>query len=723
MKEMKYSQQAKRIGTAMRYLMVIMILLQYPLMIMANEKKTEKSVGNDLASNPFLQPYDTPFGTVPFDRIRTEDYLPALREGMRRQQEEIAQIVSNPEAPTFENTIVALERSGSLLSRVEYPFYNLLSADSNEELEKIAQEIAPEESEHSTSILLNEKLFARIKVVWEHRESLNLDVEDAKLLEDTYESFVNNGANLQGEDRETYRKLVSELSVLTLNFGQNSLKASNAYELNVTERERLAGLPDYVLQAAEEKAAQKGQQGWTFDLSYPSYFPFMKFAADRRLREQMYRAYNTKSFGGEFDNIENVRKIVNTRLSIARLLGCGTYAESVLRRRMASEPSKVYGLLDQLLGAYRPKAEQELREVQEYARSKGFTDTLEAWDWAYYSNLLKESRYSINDSIVKPYFELERVKKGVFGLATTLYGLRFVPNKTIPVYHPEVETFEVYDSDGRFMAILYTDFHPREGKQSGAWMTEMKQQWKEDGEDSRPHISLVMNFSKPTGGKPALLTYDELTTFLHEFGHSIHGMLADGKYASLTGTNVYRDFVEMPSQLMENWAGQKEFLDRFAAHYETGEKIPSDLVAKIKASENFNVGYACLRQLSFGYLDMAWHDRSEPFEGDVEAFEKQVGKRTRLLPAVDGTCMSVQFGHIFSGGYAAGYYGYKWAEVLDADVFSKFQEKGLFDKETATRLRREILSKGGSEHPMVLYKRFMGREPSIEALLRRNGIE
>ncbi|MBP5306726.1 MAG: M3 family metallopeptidase [Paludibacteraceae bacterium] len=692
---------------------------------MANEKNTKGCVSGDAEpkENPFYSAYGTPFSTVPFDRIEVSDYLPALREGMRRQREEIAEIVNNPDAPTFENTIVALERSGSLLSRVQYPFYNLLSADSNDELEKAAQEIAPEESDHGTSILLNEKLFARVKAVWVQRESLALDVEDRKLLEDTYDSFVNHGANLQGEDRETYKRLVSELSVLTLNFGQNSLKSSNSYTLNVTDKGRLGGLPDYVMQAAEEKAKQKNQEGWTFDLSYPSYFPFMKFAEDRALREQLYRAYNTKSLGGEYDNRENVKKIVNTRLAIARLLGKRTYAESVLRRRMASEPSRVYGLLDQLLEAYRPKAEQEVREVSEYARSVGFTDTLQAWDWAYYSNLLKESRYSISDSIVKPYFELSKVKEGVFGLATTLYGLRFVPNKQIPVYHPDVEAFEVYDGDGRFMAVLYTDFHPREGKQSGAWMTEMKQQWKENGEDSRPHISLVMNFSKPTGGKPALLTYEELTTFLHEFGHSIHGMLADGKYASLTGTNVYRDFVEMPSQLMENWAGEKAFLDRFAVHYETGEQMPAELVSKIKASENFNTGYACLRQLSFGYLDMAWHDREEEFEGDVEQFEKEAWARTRLLPAVDGTCMSVQFGHIFSGGYAAGYYGYKWAEVLDADVFSKFQENGLFDKATATRLRREILSKGGSEHPMVLYKRFMGREPKIDALLRRNGIK
>ncbi len=674
-------------------------------------------------NNPFLRDYKTPFGTIPFYEISNDDYLSAFREGMKLHDEEIDKIAGNTQAPTFENTIVALERSGQLLSKVQYCFYNLLHAETNDSLDQIAEEISPEETQHGNKIFLNEKLFARVKAVYDQKDQLSSIPEDSMLLEKTYDAFVNSGATLNDSDKKKYQEYTEALNLAELKFGQNVLKETNKYMLVVDDEAKLTGLPSDVLEAAASLAKKKEKAGWAFNLTYPSYVPFMKYADNRDLRKELYMAYNTKATDGENSNKEVIKQIVDLRLKIAQLLGYKDYTSYALRRRMAENEANVKKLLDQLLEAYKPKAEVEYKEVQAYANSKGADFTVMPWDWSYYSEKLKEEKYSVNDKQLKPYFELENVKKGVFGLATKLYGLTFKKNTDIQVYHPEVEAFEVYDEDDKFVAILYTDFHPRDGKKNGAWMTEYKPQWKENGEDSRPHISLVMNFSRATASQPALLTYDELTTFLHEFGHSLHGMLAEGKYTSLSGTNVYRDFVELPSQLMENWASEKEFLDGFAVNYKTGEKIPAELIAKIKASENFNVGYQCLRQLSFGYLDMAWHTRTTEFDGDVIQYERNAWKSTQILPLVDGTCMSVQFNHIFAGGYAAGYYSYKWAEVLDADAFSVFKKNGIFDKKTAKSFRDNVLSKGGSEHPMVLYKRFRGQEPTIDALLIRNGVK
>lgn len=673
--------------------------------------------------NVFLTKYDTPHGTIPFDKIRLDDYLPAMREGMRLQNEEIAAIVKNSDAPTFENTIEAFEHTGEVLSKVQYAFYNLLSAETCDEMDSIANEISPEETEHGNNIYLNNELFERVAAVYAQKDSLALTAEQQMLLSNTYDAFVKRGATLDSAQKEQYRELSKELSLLELQFQQNTLKATNAYQKVVTDERQLAGLPDGIKEAAAQLATDKGQEGWLFNLSYPSYVPFMKYADNRELRKELYTAYNTKATEGDIDNKPVVKKIVNCRLRIAKLLGFKDYASYVLQKRMAENKENVYDLLNNLLTAYKPTALNEVAEVQKYAKEHGADFELMPWDWSYYSEKLREEKYSINDEQLKPYFELERVKKGVFGLATRLYGLRFEKNSDIPVYHPEVEAFDVYDEDGSFLAVLYTDFHPRDGKRSGAWMTEYKCQSRStDGTDNRPHISIVMNFTKPTDSTPSLLTFDELTTFLHEFGHSIHGMVAKTTYESLAGTNVYRDFVELPSQLMENWAYEKEYLDEFAVHYQTGEKIPAELVEKIRRAANFNTGYLTLRQLSFGYLDMAWHTLNADFDGDVRDFELKAWKETQVLPSVEGAIMSVQFNHIFSGGYSAGYYSYKWAEVLDADAFSVFQKEGIFNKATASRFRNEVLAKGGSEHPMTLYMRFRGQKPTIEPLLKRNGI-
>jgi len=676
------------------------------------------------ADNPFFMNYNTPHQTPPFDKIKIEHYEPAFDESIKQHNQEIDAIIANPEPATFSNTIEALERSGNLLSKVSNVFFNLLSAESNDKMQEISQAVSPKLSEHSNNIHLNEELFARVKAVYDRRDSLNLTTEQRRLLDETYDSFVNEGVNLSGPDKEKYRELSADLSKQTLSFGQNVLKETNAYMLHITDKEQLAGLPQSVLDAAALKAKQKNVDGWVFDLTAPSYVPFMKYASNRDLRKELYTAYNTRCInGGETDNREVVRKITSLSMEIAQLMGYKDYAEYVLRRRMAKNEDRVYALLDELLTAYRPVAEEEYQAVRDFAADNDSVDfTILPYDWSYYSEQLKNARFSINDEMLKPYFELENVKEGVFGLATELYGITFKKNPEIPVYHPEVEAFDVYDADGKFLAVLFTDFHPREGKRSGAWMTEFKGQYKENGQDSRPHISLVMNFTRATETAPALLTYDELKTFMHEFGHALHGMFADGTYESLSGTNVYRDFVELPSQIMENWANDKQFLDRFAKHYQTGEPVPSELIQKLKDAENFNAGYLCLRQLSFGYLDMAWYTLKTPYTGDIIAFETEARKKTDVLPPVEGTCMSTQFNHIFSGGYAAGYYGYKWAEVLDADAFSVFKATGLFNKKTAQSFRDNILSKGNSEDPMVLYVRFRGQEPTIDALLERDGI-
>ena len=676
--------------------------------------------------NPFFEPFDTPHGTVPFDKIKLEHFAPAIREGISRQNREIDAITRNPEAPTFRNTIVPFEKSGALLDCVSNVFGNLLSAETNDDLQEAANELMPLMSEQSNNIFLNEPLFARIKAVYDHRADEHLNAEQAKLLEDTYNAFARNGANLQGADKERYRELCKELSLLSLKYSDNNLKETNNYCLLLTDEAQLAGLPESAIEAAAETARERGEQGWAFTLQAPSYGPFMQYADNRDLRRELYMAYNTKcTHDNEYNNFETVKRIANIHLELAKLMGYDNFADYNLEERMAQNTANVYQLLNQLLEAYTPTAQKEYAEVLAIAREEQGPDfTLMPWDWSYYSQELRHRKFDLNDEMLRPYFELEHVKEGVFGLANRLYGITFKKNPDIPVYHKDVVAYDVYDKDGSFLAVFYADFHPRAGKRSGAWMTSYKGQWidEETGENSRPHVSIVMNFTKPTQDKPALLTFSEVETFLHEFGHSLHGMFANTTYESLSGTNVYWDFVELPSQFMENFATEKEFLHTFARHYQTGEPIPDELVQKIIDSSNFNAAYACLRQVSFGLLDMAWYTRTTPFEGDVEAYEKEAWKRAQLLPEVPGTCMSVQFSHIFAGGYSAGYYSYKWAEVLDADAFSLFKEKGIFNPEVADSFREHILSKGGTEHPMTLYKQFRGKEPTIDALLKRNGI-
>ncbi len=679
------------------------------------------------AQNPFFEKYTTPYGTVPFDKIKTEHYEPAIREGIRQQAAEIDAIVNNPETPTFTNTILAYEKSGELLDRVTTVFGNLRSAETNDDLQTLAQEMMPLLSEHSNNISLNEELFKRVKAVYNQKEQLNLTPEQTKLLENIYDGFIRRGANLQGEAKKQYRQLTKELSSLTLQFSENNLKEINNYQLVLTDKVQLAGLPESAIEAAAETAKEKGVEGWVFTLQAPSYIPFMTYADNRDLRHELYMAYNTKcTHNNEYNNIDIVKKLVNTRMAIAQLLGYENFAQYTLKKRMAEDSDAVYNLLNQLLEAYTPTAKKEYQEVQELARQEqGAEFTVMPWDWSYYSNKLKDKKFNINEEMLRPYFELEKIKEGVFGLATRLYGITFKKNADIPVYHKDVDAYEVLDKDNKTLAILYTDFHPRTGKRAGAWMTEYKGQWIDEktGENSRPHVSIVMNFTKPTGNKPALLTFDEVETFLHEFGHSLHGMFANSTYESLSGTSVYWDFVELPSQIMENFAIEKEFLNTFAQHYQTDEKLPEELIKRLVDASNFNAAYACLRQVSFGLLDMAWYTRNTPFEGDVKEYEQQSWAKAQILPVVKDACMSTQFSHIFAGGYSAGYYSYKWAEVLDADAFSLFKQKGIFSREVAESFRNNILSKGGTEHPMILYKRFRGQEPTIDALLIRNGIK
>lgn len=680
----------------------------------------------DDMNNPFLQIYNTPHDTTPFDRIKITDFEPAIREGMKIEDDEIERIVSNTDEPDFANTILALEQSGKLLDRVTTVFFNLMSAETNDELDAIAEKMMPELTEHSNNISLNPVLFEKVKSVYGRKDSMELTPEESRLLEKTYDGFVRNGANLDEKDKETFRKLSAELSSLTLKFSQNHLKETNKFELHITDSKDLEGLPESTVEAAAHTAKEKGKEGWVFTLQAPSYVPFMKYSKIRELRKQMYMAYNTQcAHNDEFDNKDIVKQLVNKRMEIAQLLGFETYADYVLKKRMAENSENVYKLLNDLLEAYSPAAHKEIEEIKHLAeQTEGEGFELMPWDFSFYAEKLKNEKYSLDEEALRPYFELENVKKGVFGLATRLYGITFRENKDIPVYHPDVQAFEVFDEDGTYLAVLYTDFHPRAGKRSGAWMTSYKEQWIEnDGTNSRPHVSVTMNFTKPTAEKPALLTFSEVNTFLHEFGHALHGMFANTRFQCMSGTNVYWDFVELPSQIMENFAVEKDFLNTFAKHYQTGEPIPENLIKSIVDSQNFNVAYACLRQLSFGLLDMAWYTRKELFDGDVKAYEKKAWEKTQLLPQVDETCMSVQFGHIMSGGYSAGYYSYKWAEVLDADAFSVFKEKGIFNREVAQSFRDNILSKGGTEHPMTLYKRFRRQEPGIEALLIRNGIK
>lgn len=677
------------------------------------------------AQNPFFSAYKMPYDTPPFNKIKNEHYEPAIEKGIAEHQAEINKIVMIRAVPTFENTIVPLEESGKLLSRVTSVFFNLLSSESNDEMMEIAQRIQPKLSEHSNSITLNEGLFQKVKAVYDKRLESNLTPEQIRLVEKTYRGFENSGATLVGKDRDTYKELSTKLSQLTLDFGQNALKESNKFEMLLTDEADLAGLPQMVKDAAAAKAKAKGKEGYIFDLSAPSYIAFMKYSTRRDLRQKLYMAYNTKCVaGGEFDNQENVKEIAKTRMQIANLLGYTDYATYTLHNKMAKDKEHVYGLLDDLFSAYAQAAREDVKMVEGFAVGmEGKAIDLQPWDWSFYSEKLKDAKYSVSDELVRPYFELENVKKGVFGLATDLYGITFKKNTKIQVYHPEVEAFDVLDENGKFLAVLYTDFHPREGKRQGAWMSEFKGQYVEKGKDSRPFVTIVMNFTRPTETEPALLTFDEVETFLHEFGHALHGMLTKCTYETLSGTNVLHDFVELPSQIMENWLTEKEYLDKFAVHYKTGEKIPADLVKKLVDAANYNAGYLCYRQLSFGYLDMAWHTLQQPYTGDVISFERKAMDKTALLPVVEGTNMSTSFSHIFAGGYAAGYYGYKWAEVLDADAFALFKQTGIFNKDTARSFRENILEKGNTEEPMTLYVKFRGQEPTVNALLERNGIK
>ena len=689
-------------------------------------------------TNPFFnyKKWNTPHGTFPFNEIRPEHYMPAFDEAMRQGLAEIDAIVDNPKAPTFQNTIEAYEKSGEMLTVVASCFYNLASAETNEELQKIEVELSPKMSEYSSTIRLNEKLFQRIKAVYDQRGKLKLNKEQAKMLDDIYESFANNGANLSPEDKLKYKELTARLSKLTMTFGQNVLKATNAWTMLVTREEDLAGLNADDMQMLSQNAEKKGMKGWLLDLKPTTYIPVMQDCSNRDIRRELYTAYNSRCTQGEFDNTQIIIDIANTRLELAQLFGKATYADKSLHKTMAETKENVYKLLDELRDNYMPVAKEEVRELQEFAREQGFYAELQPWDWSYYSKKLKNEKYSVSDDEVRQYFPLDAVQQGVFGLAKRLYGITFKPNKNIQVYNPEVYAYEVFDEKGKFLAVYYADFHPRDGKRGGAWMNDFKAQWKEGKKDSRPHIVNVMNFTRPTADKPALLTYDEVRTFLHEFGHGLHGMLTRCQYASMSGTNVPRDFVELPSQFNENFIDEKEFLDTFARHYKTGEKMPQDLIDRLKRASNYHAAYACVRQLSFGYLDMAWHTLESPFEVKecqtvqeaVIAFGNAAMEQVKVLPEVAGTHMQTSFTHIFSGGYAAGYYSYKWSELLDADAFSVFKEAAkkrgsIFDKTSADLFRKNILERGGSERAMDLYKRFRGGEPTINALMERDGIK
>ena len=666
-------------------------------------------------TNPLLAVWDTPHETPPFDRIRLEHYEPAFDVAIACARAEIDAIIANPQKPTFRNTVVALERNGALLERIEGLFFNLLEADSSDEMQAIAERVQEKLVALGNDISLNPQLFERVKQVYE--QHLSLEGEDRQLMEDTYKSFARRGAALGEEDKKLYRQYRTEISNLTLKFGQNVLAATNAFSLNITDPKLVEEIPALIREGMAEEAKQRGEAGWTVTLQAPSVFNFLRYSSNRSLKEQVWRAYNTRALAGEHDNREVVRKIVNRRVDVAHLLGYDCYADYVLEERMAEKTATVNDFLEELLSTTKASADKDYKTVEDYAHSLGFEGELMPWDFAYYSEKYKDETYSMNDSLLKPYFQLENVRRGVFLLANKLYGLTFTPNTDVAVYHPDVTAWDVTDEEGRFMAVLYLDFFPRKSKRGGAWMTEFRGAKRVDGVETRPLVSLVMNFTKPTASTPSLLTFDEVETFLHEFGHSLHGMLGEGQYESMTGTNVYRDFVELPSQLMENWATEKEFLDLWAVHYQTGEPIPAELVEKIVRAKNYLAPYAHVRQLSFGMIDMAWHTLKEHFEGDVEEFEHRAMAPTQVLPVVEGTMTSTSFGHIFSGGYAAGYYGYKWAEVLEADAFSLFKERGIFNREVSSRLRRELLSKGGSQHPMTLYVNFRGHKPATKALI------
>ena len=673
--------------------------------------------------NPLLKESTLPYGAPPFDQIRNEHYMPAFKQALAEAKADIDAITSNPDQPDFENTIEALENAGQTLDRISGIFYNLLEADTDDQMQQIAEDLSPLMTDYEMYVSLNEALFGRIKTVWEQRDSLQLAPDQYKLLDDTYKEFARSGALLSPEDKEKYGKYVEELSLLSLQYGKNVLAATNAYTLNITDERRLAGLPDFVKEAAAETARAKGQEGWTIDLSYPSYGPFMKYSTDRELKKELYLAYNTKAVGGDHDNLEIVRKIADLRIKEANILGYKTYADYAIEDRMAKSASTVNAFIQELLAPSLPAARKEVAGILAYAREHGFEDSvLQPWDFSYWSERYKDAHYALNDTLLKPYFRLEDCIDAVFGLAGKLYGLRFEERSDIPGYHKDVKVYDVKDGDGSHLALFYVDFFPRESKRGGAWMTEFRGQSIVDGVERRPFISLVTNFTKPTATDPSLLTHDELTTLLHEFGHALHGMLAQGRYESQTGTNVARDFVELPSQIMENWAYEPEFLQTFARHYKTGEPLPAALIAKVEAAKNYLAAYSQVRQLQFGILDMAWHSLEALPEADTRSFEKKVLAPAAVMPDVPACCISASFGHIFSGGYSAGYYSYKWAEVLEADAFSLFKEKGIFNREVARSFRENILSKGSTEDEAVLYRRFRGHDPQPEALLVKLGI-
>ncbi len=695
--------------------------------------------------NPFLEPYNTPHDTVPFDRIRMEDYEEAFMEGIRRDNELIEKTINNPDRPTFDNTIINKDEDEEgyydLLSRVSTVFFNLLSAETNDEMDALAQKLQPILTKHANDIRLNPRLFERIKAV--HLHHRHLTPEEQRLLDDTYEGLVRSGALLDEDGKNRLRQLTEEASMLSLQFSQNLLKENKAFTLHITDEAQLDGLPETAREAAALAAkeaplsapegatndpAVEGESSWLFTLDAPSYGPFMTYSTQRELRKQLYMARNTVcTHDNSENNLEICKRLVNLRREIAQLLGYKTYADYVLKRRMASNTRNVYKLLNDLIDAYKPTAVKEREELKKEERGERKEESdkgIKPWDTAFYSHKLQMKKYNLDAEMLRPYFELSKVIDGVFGLANRLYGITFKENKNIPVYHPDVKAYEVFDKDGSYLAVFYADFHPRKGKQGGAWMTEYQGQWIDrKGENVRPHVSVVMNLTKPTEEKPALLTLSEVETFLHEFGHSLHGMFANTRFESMSGTNVLWDFVELPSQFMENYAVEKDFLRTFAFHYETGEPLPDELIRRIVKSRNFMAATACLRQVSFGLLDMAYYTQREEFTADIIPFEKQAWKRAILGEQLPDTCMTVQFSHIMAGGYAAGYYSYKWAEVLDADAFSVFKKHGIFDQKTAQSFRDNILSRGGTEHPMTLYKRFRGGEPTIDALLKRNGIK
>lgn len=684
---------------------------------------------NSIANNPFFNDYSTPHNTVPFHLIKLEHYEEAFMEGMKREKEELDKIINNEEEPTFDNTIIYKDETKGehyydLLGRASTVFSCMLGAETNDELDALAQKMSPILTQHANDMQLNEKLFKRIKHVYEHHRELT--PEEATLLQKVYDGFVRSGALLNEEGKEQFRRLSEEASLLSLQFSQNLLKENKAFELHLTNEEDLDGLPESARQMAAHTAQEQNKEGWIFTLDFPSYSPFLTYSTKRELREKLYMAKNTE---GTHDNPENnlaiCTRLINIRRELAQLLGHDTYADYVLEHRMASSVKNVYKLFNDLISAYKPQAIKELKEVEQLAKEmEGDAFEMQPWDFGYYSHKLQLQKYNIDSEMLRPYFELSKVIEGVFGLANRLYGISFKENNEIPVYHQDVKAYDVFDADGSYLAVFYADFHPRKGKQGGAWMTEFQGQWiNRKGENIRPHVSVVMNFTKPTPQKPALLTLGEVETFLHEFGHSLHGMFANTRFGSLSGTNVWWDFVELPSQFMENYATEKEFLRTFAYHFESGEPIPDELIDRIIKSKNYLSAYGCLRQVSLGLLDMAYYTQKDEFKEDIITFEKDAWKDAIITKQLPNTCMTTQFSHIISGGYAAGYYSYKWAEVLDADAFSLFKKNGIFDKNTALSFRENILSKGGTEHPMTLYKRFRGQEPTIDALLERNGIK